>query len=322
MPAIITHYLMSKACLDSLGDNNAVKCIKQYSEVFFLGAQYPNILLFALGNRELNQLGERMHSEGISGFFAECINRIRKTAIHEGRNELTAFVAGVLCHYALDTCTHPYIYYKTGFFNDDGHLKGESVIRHHFLETTIDVILANDLEDSSPYSLNTVEKFSVRSKTRILIGQFLSDTIASSYDVFIYPEDYAKAMKDMAFVYRILRDKSGVKRVIAGALGKFFRGIGEAAALMHYEPVKQLDYLNKKNNIWHYPWDDTIDINLSFMDLYNKAVDDSRIYITAFLKALYKQIDDKIALSIIGNKNFSTGLESPAKFLYYNIEFK
>ena len=321
MPAIITHYLMSKASADSLGNNNVLQCVKQYSEVFFLGAQCPDILFFALGNKELNQLGERMHREGINSFFAECINRIRMIAIHEGRDEITAFIAGVLCHYAMDTCAHPYIYYKTGFFNDDGEQSGESVIRHRFLETTIDVMLARNLEDSSPYSLNFIEKFTVRSKTRLLIGQFLSNAVTSSYGVFLYPEDYAKAMKDMAFVYRILRDKSGKKRVTAGILGKLFRNIAAVEALMHYEPVKQLDYLNEKRSIWHYPWDDSIDINLSFMDLFNRAIDDSRIYITAFSKAVNKQIDDKIALSIIGNKNFSTGLESPAKFLYYNIEF-
>ena len=321
MPAIIAHYLMSKASAKSLSNKEVFENIKQHSSIFYLGAQGPDILLFALGNKELNALGERMHREGIKSFYSECINRLRKTSIHDGRGELSAYMAGFLCHYALDTCTHPYIYYKTGFSDEDGNLDIESTIRHRFFETTIDCILSNHLDDKDPFSQNVFEKISIASKKRVLIGKFLSDVIASSYNVFIYPEDLSKALKDIAFVYKMLSDKTGKKRAFAMKLSKVFRGIAPIAALIHYTPVNTQDYLNERRDVWYYPWDDAIDVNLSFMDLFIKAVEDSAIYINAFEKTLQKQLDDKIALSILGNKNFSTGLESPVKFLYYNIEF-
>ena len=323
MPAIITHYLMSKASAGSLGGNVVSENVKRHSGIFYLGAQGPDILFFALGNKEMNILGERMHKEGIKGFYAECINRIRKTSVHNGRGELIAYMAGFLCHYALDTCTHPYIFYQTGFSDENGHLDFESTIRHRFLETTIDCILSKNLEENDPFSLNISEKIRIGSKNRVLLGKFLSDTIASSYNIYIYPEDFSKALKDISFVYKMLHDRTGKKRAAAMALGRMFRGIGPIAALIHYDPVQDQDYyINERHNVWHYPWDDTIDVNMSFMDLFNKAVEDSGIYINAFEKTLSKLIDDKIALSILGNKNFSTGLESPVKFLYYSNEFK
>ncbi|MDR2649189.1 MAG: zinc dependent phospholipase C family protein [Clostridiales bacterium] len=321
MPAVITHYLMSKASEDLIGDSVVLSCVKQHNDVFRLGAQGPDILYFALGNKALNRLGRRMHSEGAGAFFAECLNRIRKTAAHEGRDEMIAYMAGYICHYALDVCTCPYIYYKAGFADEDGGLKGESAVRHHSLETSIDCVLLNNSDNITPYFLNIPMIVNVRAKKRLIIGKFLSETVTSSYGVFIYPEDYVKAMKDMVFVYSVFRDKTGVKRKAAEALGKVFFGIRIAASMMHYSPAGRFDYLNERRAPWHYPWDDAIDINASFMELFDKAVDDSRIYINAFAKALNKQLDDRTALSILGSKNFSTGLESAVKFLYYNIEF-
>ena len=321
MPAIITHYLFANACADAMADNAVLTCIRPNAGVFALGAQGPDIMFFSLGNREMNRLGGRMHQEGISKFYAECINRLRKTALHEGRSEITAYMAGFLCHYALDTCAHPYIYYKTGFSDDTGNLAGEAGARHHFLETTIDCILSEKSEYKNPYSMNIYEKISVEAKKRAAIGKFLSEAVNAAYGVSMYPEDYIKAMKDMAFVYRVFNDETGVKRAALLALGKVIPGAGAVAEMIHYQPVKRLDYLNEQRGVWRCPWDESIDLNFSFMDLYNKAVEDSRIYINAFMKAVNKQLDDKIALSILGDKNFSTGLESPVKFLYYNIEF-
>jgi len=322
MPAIITHYLMSKASAASLGDGEVSKSIDECKDIFYLGAQGPDIMFFALGNRELNKLGSRMHREGINSFFAECVNKIRKTAAHEGRSEIIAYMVGFLCHYALDTCAHPYIYYKSGFADEDGNLGGESRERHRFLETSIDCLLSEALDEKDAYSLNIAKVISTTTKKRDLIGQFLSDVIAESYGQFIYPEDYAKALKDIALVYRLFRDKTGKRKMIAKVLGKVARDHGSTAALVHYSPVKDMDYLNTQRSAWSYPWDDSIQVNLTFMDLFNKAVEDSHIYINAFTKAINKEFDERIALKILGNKNFSTGLENPVKFLYYSIGFE
>ena len=322
MPAVITHYLFAKTCVDSIGDTEVLKSVEQHRDIFYLGAQGPDILFFALGDKTLNQLGERMHHEGINGFFAECINRIRKTAAHDGRYEIIAYVTGFICHYALDTCTHPYIYYKTGFSDVFGNITGESEVRHHFLETTIDCILSEKIEEMNPYLLNIVKKITIEAKKRALIGKFLSETVQLSYDTALSPDDYVKAMRDMAFVYRVLRDKSGRKRAILYKLGKVFRYMESVASLVHYAPVERLDYLNEQRNEWSYPWDVVMDMNFSFMDLFNRAIEDSRIYINAFAKAINKQLDDKRTLSILGSKNFSTGLESPVEFRYYSIDFE
>jgi len=321
MPAVITHYLLSKACAGLMDDSGAAERLNLHGGVYYLGAQGPDILFFALGSKTLNQLGGRIHREGINLFFAECIKRLRMTAAEEERNELAAYMAGFLCHYALDTCAHPYIYYKTGFSHENGRLTGKPVIRHHFLETTIDCILSEKLEDKNPYLLNIAEKISVDAKKRALIGNFLSETVNASYKVFMYPEDYAKAMKDTVLFYKIFRDKAGRKRAAAKAAGKVSRNIDAVAELIHYEPVKPYDYLNEQRGGWHYPWNNSIELNFSFMDLFNKAAEDGRIYINAFEKAVHRQLDDRAALSVLGNKNFSTGLESPVKFLYYNTEF-
>jgi len=321
MPAIITHYLCAKSCADALVDNGVSDSVSRNSDAFYLGAMGPDILFFSFGNKEVNRLGERMHMEGINNFYAKCVDRLRRTAIHEGRGEIAAYMAGFMCHYALDTCARPYIYYKTGFTDQDWRVWNEAAARRHFLETAIDCILSKKLEDKNPYLMNIAEKITVGPKKRALIAQFLADMINESYGAPLYPEDYIKAMKGAAFFYRATRDKTGVKKKALKNLGKLIPIVDAAAEMVHYWPVKRLDYLNEQRAAWHYPWDNAIELNFSFMDLYYRAVEDSRIYINAFMKAVNKQLDDKIALSILGDKNFSTGLESPIEFLYYNIGF-
>ncbi|MDR1542164.1 MAG: zinc dependent phospholipase C family protein [Clostridiales bacterium] len=321
MPAVITHYLMGQAALKKMNDPWLKTLISKNMDAFSIGAQGPDILFFALGDKELNLTGNAMHESGISSFYSAAI-AAAKSAVEESKDIIISYMCGFLCHYALDTCTHPYIYFKTGFTDDKGSLKDMEKKRHRFLETTIDCLLCEKLGGMSPYKMNISKKILVAGKGRKVISQFLSQTIQAAYGLEKEPADYAKAMKDMAFIYRLFRDKSGRRRALASFAGKLFRDSGATAALIHYSDVKEsVDYLNMDHNLWCFPWDEDIELNLSFMDLYNRAVDDAQIYVNSFAKAVKGTLETKIALSILGGKNFSTGLESPVRFLYYNKEF-
>ncbi|MDR1914758.1 MAG: zinc dependent phospholipase C family protein [Clostridiales bacterium] len=318
MPAVITHYLMGQKTIDTYGADALTVNVREHVEIFNLGCQGPDILFFARGDKKLNHLGEQMHKSGINAFFAECIKLVRKTAIGDGRAVLESYIAGFLCHYAMDTCTHPYIYYKSGFSSEDGALKGSFATAHRFLETTIDCILSKKLSNMNPYEQNIPKRLNAPKKEKKVVSYLLAEAISNSYNIERYPEDYAKAMRDMIRIYWVFRSKYGIRRNIITLIGRLVGDKGATGALIHYSPVNNLDYLNENQADWCYPWNDMFEINLTFNELTDRAIEDARIYISAFFKAVRKNLDDKIALNIIGNKNFSTGLEYDTKFLYYN----
>lgn len=322
LPAVLTHYFCGDACVNALcaGADDAFNCVANNRDIFNLGCQGPDILFFSF-DKKLSRLGSRMHERGINGFFAECINIIRKTAEHDGRSVMESYMYGFLCHYALDCATHPYVFYKSGFSDVSGNLGQAFNASHRFLETTIDCIISEKFMDKKPHEQNIPKILQAPGADMEDVSELLSKTINVAYDEDCEPEDFEKSMRRMRLVYRLFRSKRGRPPVLS-FIAKLLPDRGAKYALMHYEPVRQLDYLNEQRDAWFYPWNDSVEINFSFMDLFQKAVEDSCILISAFRRAINRQLEDKIALSIIGNKNFSTGLENPVDFLYYNMEIK
>jgi hypothetical protein len=126
----------------------------------------------------------------------------------------------------------------------------------------------------------------------------------------------------MAFFYNLFNDRSGRRKAIVAVLGKLLGDQGATAALIHDDSKSEaMDYLNLSHQPWRYPWDDSITVSFSFLDLFDRAIEDSLIYISAFLKTIGGKMAPDIAVRILGNKNFSTGLESYVKFLYDNRKF-
>ncbi|MDR3239411.1 MAG: zinc dependent phospholipase C family protein [Clostridiales bacterium] len=323
MPAVITHYLMGQASLYQLQDECLQKQLLRRQAAFNLGTQGPDALFYAPLDKKLREQGHHMHRLGIGGFFDACLRFIHRQRAEEEKNILISYMSGFLCHYALDAWAHPYVYYQTGFSDESGGLRDDCVRRHRFWETTIDCVLAQKFGDGNAYLLDISHKISVPPDERRLIGQMLSNSIQASYGFARTAAAYDAAMRNIALAYWLFHDKAGRRRAAVSILGKLIRDHGATAALIHYGPVDEsVDYLNLKRQTWRVPWDDSIELTFSFMDLFEIAVEESLIYIGAFVKAVQGKLDPKIALHILGNKNFSTGLESFVKFLYYNKAFE
>jgi hypothetical protein len=322
MPAVITHYLMGRATLKQLDDADLNRWVKRYKNIFNLGAQGPDFLEYTPWDRMLFKLGYYMHTRNIGEFYALCLDKIQNAKSKHEKKMLITYISGFLCHYALDIYAHPFIYYQTGFADRKGTLKGASLRRHRFLETTIDCLLAKEIQKKSAYEINISEKIQVSSEDRLFLGEFYEKAIEEVYAFSRTPGEYAKSMRNMALFYHCSRDKTGGRKNIITTIGNFLGDSGATGALIHYRRIKKsVDYLNLENNTWYYPWDNTIELNFSFMELYEKSIDECVILLRAFLKAVRGKLDPKIALHIIGKKNFTTGLESSVKFRYHNKDY-
>jgi hypothetical protein len=230
-------------------------------------------------------------------------------------------MAGFLCHYALDCSAHPFIFYRSGFSDENGSLVKQDERRHRQLESVIDAIMCERIAGKNSHEMNIGKVIEMTGKERKAVSAPLANCMRVAYGYDRDPVDFAKGMKDMSFVYKVLRDKNGQKKKLLGILDMIIRDNGHLAALLGEPYDSGIDWMNDLRKPWTFPWDDSIEMNFSFQDLFNRAAEDAVIYISAYCKAVFKDMDPKIALSIIGGKNFSTGLEFPVKFKHCDKGF-
>lgn len=112
--------------------------IKEYADCFILGAQGGDLLFYAFG--EFRGYGALTHKQGTAEIFCAALDYCRE----QNRPEPLAYTLGLLCHYALDSASHPYVIYEAenrlaALYPE--HLKG---CLHMMLETRLDRIMTED----------------------------------------------------------------------------------------------------------------------------------------------------------------------------------
>ena len=103
MPACAAHYLFGQDVLDRLGAD-LKKSALAYKKEYDLGLQGPDIFFFYKPYRknEISAYGIARHREPGLRMFAPILAEKREKAA-------LAYLMGLVCHYALDSCCHPYV---------------------------------------------------------------------------------------------------------------------------------------------------------------------------------------------------------------------
>lgn len=112
MADFVTHHIMGEKARISF-PGLAQAAIEKYPESFRWGCQGPDPLFFRkiLGGSPLHALGNRMHREKTEDLFY-----VLAKAVHwlsgERQEIALSYFFGFICHYALDSEIHPYVYYQ------------------------------------------------------------------------------------------------------------------------------------------------------------------------------------------------------------------
>lgn len=110
MADFVSHYLFGEQALDAFPTAVQLAAARRPA-VFNWGLQGPDPLFYhklAFGS-PLHKYGNRMHSERTDELFfafARAVNRMEGA----GRDIAESYFYGFLCHYALDSALHPYVY--------------------------------------------------------------------------------------------------------------------------------------------------------------------------------------------------------------------
>lgn len=127
----------------------------------------------------VNRYSSVMHRERTGEFLSELARRA------EDNKDVFSYLAGFLCHYALDSCTHPYI-------NDKA---GHSPVMHMAIEHRLDVLSGGNVR---------IPPFLPES-----LRERVGGTITSVYGWRDAWQKFRDGRRDMAPFYRLVTDRSG-----------------------------------------------------------------------------------------------------------------
>lgn len=317
MPATYTHHIFTKDVYKNL-DVKVQNKLSNEKEVFYLFGKSFDALLF--GNIKL---GGYAHNHNVSLYFKNIIQYIMENKL-ENNEQVLAYLYGSICHYMLDSIVHPYIYYKTGKYDNKNKMTYKYKGKHDALEFMIDAIIYNDRENKPIYKSNVgkevFHKLDFSDDLKKVVDYAFKNTFSVDNGFKIYNRCYW----NYRFIYKhILVSRFGIKaffyRIIdASRLVK----TGKIRDFCYY--IKKLNYsvLNLEHKKWCYPVDKKLTYHYSFYDLYDVAIEKTKNIINELSKVLNK--DEKEinkVLKMIGNNSYTTGKNCNKNYQMKYFEF-
>ena len=266
-------------------------------------------LFSILPGKKIRDFQKYFHTNKTQDFFINLINYIKENDYTEDI-DVNSFLVGTICHYVLDSTVHPYIYYKTGYFNknDKSTYKYNNV--HTFMENFLDNDMIKRRESINPYKFN-ISKFSFdTSKFSNELKDTIKYTFKETFDVDNMDKIYYKSLKQMRnsiFIFR--QDRYGIKKFFYKLADTFTskRVFRFEAISYHYPLNDRHNFLNENHKLWRNPCDYSLTSEESFLDLYLRALKLAKVMICASFE--YINGKDIELEKVFVNKSYITGLD-------------
>ena len=265
MPAAYAHYTFGRRVLEEL-NIELRENINNNIELFHIGLHGPDILFYykPLKSNEINKLGHEIHRISADSFF----ERARAIISVSGDERASAYVAGFICHYMLDSQCHPYIRTR------------EDKISHNEIETEFDraVMLKDSL---NPITFKPTGHIVPSIENARCISRFFPEAA---------PEEILKSLGSMKFYLNLLVAPGKVQRALL------------TTALKITGSNDKIDLIKKYS-----PNEECLEINDVLMRLYNEGIKPAARVIEEYFNSLPpggKEIFPGAKLNERFNRNF------------------
>jgi hypothetical protein len=320
MPSTITHGYFSLDVYDKLDDKNK-KILANNIEELKTFAQGADPLYFH--SKRIKEFGGYIHKHNTKTFFINLITYIKKNKL-EKKGDVIAFLYGFICHYALDSIVHPFVFYKTGVYKNSNPSTYKYNGLHSDMETFIDTYMVYTKENMKPrlfkshnFALN-VKSFSTELKDTI------NNVFVETFNEENMADKYLRAVKNMKFLYQLLRyDPYGIKKAFYKIVDKILPlKFLKKSIISYYEnPKKKIYYLNLEKNNWNHPLDENEIYNYSFIELYRISLDKALNIISNVNKVLYEKKNIDTLNNIFDNSSYVTGKDCDLKSKMQYFEY-
>lgn len=263
MPAATTHVEMAK---DVLRTTPELEYVISNKQMFFLGSQGPDLLFFNRASilpGTTKPYGNLMHVSKVKEVIA-YFERYTKT-----NPSLKSYFLGYLCHYCLDSMAHPLVYGVSHALHKDGGASEGEI--HVALESDIDVWIlsqrARSIEDYDVYNY-----LKVSHEDRNMLAEMYHNMFKDIFHIDLSENHLRRSIDDVSLYTRVLAPNK-LKTTLFYTIEKIImKGSHAITAMMLSEDKQPQTILNLDHKTYTMPWDENETINLSFPELYGKAV--------------------------------------------------
>lgn len=323
MPATITHSYFAQDVYDVLPldiknkvNANRLRMFGQASDPFM----FYNVLSLKKG-RNIRKLQKEFHSYKTGDYFINIINYIKDNNIYNDI-DVCSYLYGFICHYVLDSTVHPFVIYKTGYFDKSNKNTYKYNHIHSFMEVFIDNDMVKRRENINPYKHRFGNFcFDLRCFSSNL-NSLIDYSYSKTYNINNMSSIYYTSLKQMKVFLNLFRvDTYGIKKFFYKLIDTFttdstFRF---EALSYHYPLNDRHNFLNTNNRLWRNPVSYKLVSHESFIDLYLKSIKKAKeliIYADKYIKG--EDIDlEKYFLNI----DYLTGLLSEPHKDFKYFEF-
>ena len=314
MPNIYMHAKFALDIYDRLDIETKYLLIDQKSKLTTFAQSMDPLFLYDIkkikSKSSFRDFAYYFHKNKSKVFFINLINYIKYNHL-EQNPEIMAFLYGFLSHYILDSTFHPYIIFKTGYFDKNDIKTVKYLGKHHLMETYLDkrFILLREKSNPTKYKFYNLLDTSIFSNELITL---INIVFKETYDVNKMSKYYYKSIINMKHLYKLLRyDPTGIKCMLYKSTNPFIKNkIPTNIKYISYSyNEKHLEhYLNLEKKTWNYPTNKRKKSNESVIDLYLRALFKCNSLIKEINNYLYK--NKKVNLKkLIDNLSYTTGTD-------------
>lgn len=320
MPSLITHELFGKEVYRSL-PSQLTKIIEANSMEFSIGTSGPDLFFYynawpwmnQTSAQEIARIGSALHQHHIHEFFAAVFQEVKA---HQTQEKIS-YIAGLLCHWALDKEAHPYIFYQT-----ESTISNHSSLYHRAFESHLDYLMLQLIRGITPkdypgYKLLTYDQQSVDAITAVY-RQPLKDV----YHFDIDTHCISTCLKHFYGIQKVLYDPNGTRiKLYKQIETKLLHKPDMISSMVVPLCEDPLDILNNSKQEWHHPCTNKTS-KQSFVECFNQAIPIAQDICTQFFAYLKNEIELDELLSIINNQSFETGLSIDSPMKHFNCIYE
>ncbi|MDO5142034.1 MAG: zinc dependent phospholipase C family protein [Eubacteriales bacterium] len=252
MADFVSHHLFGEQAL-TVFPAPVQQLAQAHPACFFWGCQGPDPLFYRkiwLGS-PLHALGNRMHSEHTDALFAALAQGVHSLS-GDARDSAAAYFYGFLCHYALDSELHPYVYCRQQqLCATDAKLSASAV--HCQIESDIDYLLHERLRHAPVTGFDLAPVYTLAPAEQAVLSVLLHAVLRKVYAVAVPVRELRRAFDEMCAWETFLYADRHVSYHLALHLEHL---LGRGALLTSHMKVERpaWDALNEQRAPWCDLW--------------------------------------------------------------------
>lgn len=297
MPALITHRLFGEESINMLPEGLIESSTDRMA--FMLGNQGPDPFFFNYihpNGQQARRFASIMHSTQPTRAFKVLYDGVAHT--HPKHSSCArAFALGMLAHYVLDRCAHPFVYAQQFELETlDPSLKDVHSQVHAIIESDIDVlILQTKCNGATTAKYPPLSTIGTTAQINLVAGALFSHIAHAVFDLNIPINQFQGAISDMQLVYRLIEPAGSNLSNALARIETLKREYSQLSALAHKVTSKTPQHVgNLDHLLWQNPFT-AEKSHESFVEVFDRALVDyqktAQLFIAGDMEAVTRGLN-------------------------------